>query len=115
MLGLGASVSLKSQEGERTIPLEEFYQGHQKTVLKNNEVIASITIPIQKGYCGFEKGAKRVAVDISKVCSCVNIVMKENKVVSCRFAFGGVDQYPTIAKKSMKKLLGKARHRVDTC
>ncbi len=107
LLGLGASVSLKSKDNERVISLDEFYKGYQKTVLQENEVIAGIEIPIPKGYCGFEKGVKRVAVDISKVCSFVNVVLDGNVVISCRIAFGGVGEYPTIAKKNMKKLMGK--------
>lgn len=107
LLGLGAEVVLKSKESERKIPLTEFYQGYQKTVMTEYEVIAGIEVSIPSGYCGFEKGAKRVAVDISKICSFVNVELENDKVVACRIAFGGVDRYPTIAKKSMKNLVGK--------
>ena len=107
LLGLGASVVLKSKEAERVIPLEEFFTGYQTTVMNSREIIASIEVPVQTGEGIFIKGAKRVAVDISKICSLIYVELKENKISACRIAFGGVDQYPTIAKKTMKKIINK--------
>jgi carbon-monoxide dehydrogenase medium subunit len=45
LLTLGASVKIKSARTERTVPLESFFTGPRKTVLKPNELVLEITVP----------------------------------------------------------------------
>lgn len=45
LMALGASVVLRSQDGERTVPLQEFFLGVRKTVLQDNEVMVDIFFP----------------------------------------------------------------------
>ncbi len=42
---LGASVTLSSLEGERTIPLSAFYTGLRRTVMRSDELLTAITFP----------------------------------------------------------------------
>jgi carbon-monoxide dehydrogenase medium subunit len=45
LMALDASVVLVSRAGERTIPLESFYEGVRRTVLRPNELLREIRIP----------------------------------------------------------------------
>lgn len=107
LLGLGAILTLKSNQKERKVPLEDFYKDYRITELHKNEIISSIEIPIPNGKCSFIKGSKRLAVDISKICSFMNIAIQDNKITHCRIAFGGTEKYPALAKNVMHNIAGK--------
>jgi carbon-monoxide dehydrogenase medium subunit len=69
LMALGASVTLVSTRGERTIPLSEFYTGVRKTVMQPDELLVDISFPAltqsQRGT--FVKMALRRAQAISLV------------------------------------------------
>jgi carbon-monoxide dehydrogenase medium subunit len=45
MLALGATVVARGPKGERTVPIEQFFQGLFTTALKGNEILTEIRIP----------------------------------------------------------------------
>ena len=45
MLALGAQVTTRGPEGERTIPLSEFFEGPLTTALKEAEILTEIQVP----------------------------------------------------------------------
>lgn len=45
LMALGASVTLASLQGERTVPLNEFYTGLRRTVMRPDELLTGITFP----------------------------------------------------------------------
>ncbi len=45
LLALGASVRLCSVAGERVVPLDDFFSGYRKTVLRPEEVLCEVLIP----------------------------------------------------------------------
>jgi carbon-monoxide dehydrogenase medium subunit len=45
LMALGARVTLKSDLGERNVPLDEFYSGVRKTVMEPGEVITNVAFP----------------------------------------------------------------------
>jgi xanthine dehydrogenase small subunit len=107
LLGLGAELILLSAKGERRIALENFYKGFKIVDLASDEIIYKIEVPLQQGFCGFEKTSKRIAVDISAVNSVLNLQFEKDVIVKSRIAFGGVNIFPALAKKAAQFLIGK--------
>ncbi len=48
LMALGASVTLLSTQGERTVPLKDFYLGVRKTVMRPDEMLMDISFPALK-------------------------------------------------------------------
>ncbi len=62
-----AVIVARSVEGERRIPIREFYTGYRKSVLRQDELIVSVEIPPVTGRQAFRKVGTRAAQAISKV------------------------------------------------
>ena len=45
LMALGASVTLLSTQGERTIPMDDFYLGVRKTLMRDDEMLIDISFP----------------------------------------------------------------------
>jgi carbon-monoxide dehydrogenase medium subunit len=52
MLALGASVVAKGPKGDRTIPIDQFFQGLFTTALAANEILTEIRIPVPPKLSG---------------------------------------------------------------
>lgn len=66
LLVLRASVTLGGLDKDRTIPLEELFDGFKHLTLKN-EMIISLNIPIQKHQYYYRKVGSRERLNISKL------------------------------------------------
>ncbi|MBM7583737.1 CO/xanthine dehydrogenase FAD-binding subunit [Bacillus pakistanensis] len=96
---LGAVIELRSMTSVRQIPIEEFFIGPGKTILKTNEMITNIMIPPQKANeIGiFQKLGPRKAQSISIVNVAISLLMgKDRKCLGGKIAFGAVA--PTIIR-----------------
>lgn len=86
-----AKINLVSISGQRTVPISDFFLGYKKLSLQKNEIIRSISIPINspEGKYDFFKIAIRPEMAVSKV----NLAYAlENN--SIRLASGGVRDIP---------------------
>jgi len=110
LIALGATVTVASTEGPRTVPLEDFVQDYFETDLKHNELLTEVRVPTpapQTGtvYSKFnviesELGTVGVAVSITlsatdRTCGDVRIVL------------GGAGPRPLRAKQAEAALRGK--------
>ncbi len=65
---LDASVTLKSEDGERTILLDDFITGSKKTLLRDDEIISEILIPpVKATHYFYHKIGMRRSNAISKL------------------------------------------------
>ncbi|WP_257347329.1 FAD binding domain-containing protein [Pseudalkalibacillus decolorationis] len=96
---LGAVFELRSITSVRLVPIEEFFIGPGKTILKKKEMITNIIIPPQKANeIGiFQKLGPRKAQSISIVNVAISLLMgKDRKCLGGKIAFGAVA--PTIIR-----------------
>ncbi|MBN3806813.1 xanthine dehydrogenase small subunit [Paraburkholderia sp. Ac-20336] len=70
LLALGAEVVLRRARTTRTLPLDAFYLGYQKTALAAGEFVMALRVPRPVGNLRFRtyKVSKRYDQDISAVC-----------------------------------------------
>ncbi len=60
MLALEATLNVRGANGERTIPIAEFFQDYLTTALEDGEVLTSIDVPSLEGWrWGYEKFTRR--------------------------------------------------------
>ena len=110
LMALGASVTLQSTQGTRTVSLKEFYTGVRKTVMQPDEMLVDISFPAmkqtQRGT--FIKLALRRAQAISIVDTAIILDLQADTVRSASITLGSVA--PTIihANEAEAYLAGKA-------
>jgi len=108
LLALGSTVVIKSKNNEYKIQLKDFFKEYKNIALdKNSEIISAIEIPFQRNYCNFEKTSKRMVMDIATINSCINLNVRNNKIISCNLALGGVSAIPVLAVKTSDFLIKK--------
>jgi len=110
LMALGASVTLISIRGERTVALKDFYLGVRKTVMQPDEMLAEISFPaLKKSQRGtFMKLALRRAQAISIVNATIILDLKADTVQSASITLGAVT--PVIAHaEAAEKFLAKKK------
>lgn len=107
LIALGATLQLRSIDGARSLPLEDFFIDYGKQDRAKNEFVQAITIPKQVDALRCYKLSKRFDQDISAVCGCFWIEIADNKVTRVRLAFGGMAGTPKRAKNAETALQGQ--------
>ncbi|MBO38167.1 MAG: xanthine dehydrogenase small subunit [Rhodospirillaceae bacterium] len=102
LISLDASLTLASAEGEREVPIEDYFVGYRETCLKSNEVIKNIKIPTLLDNQMFRtyKVSKRYDQDISSVIGAYRLTIKNSRITNARVAYGGLAPRPCRAKKT---------------
>lgn len=115
LLALDAEIKIVSADGDRSLPLSEFFKGYRLTDLKTGEVIVSVKIPkgmppgatrrLSQSY----KIGKRGTDDISIVAAAFTVDLdQQNTVVQARLAYGGVAATPARAIAVENLLIGRS-------
>ena len=110
LIAMDAGVTLRSKEGERTLPLQQFFTGVRKTVLSPDEMLVDIcfhAIKPKKQRGTFYKSGLRRAQAISVVNLTAILDFDKDKITNASIALGSVA--PTIirAEKAEKYIMGK--------
>ena len=109
LMALGATIVLRSKNGRREMPVENFYIGYHQTELKPNEVLEKIIIPklpedhIFKAY----KLARRRDLDVASITGAFNLKIDNGVVTFARFGYGGGGAIPQLATNAQNAILGK--------
>lgn len=107
LYALDAIVVLESIEGIRELPINEVITGPRKHVIKQNEIIKEIKIPISVFTNSvFEKVGGRKADAISKVSFTGAVNIKDDKVLDFRITFGAVSATILRRKELEEKYVG---------
>ena len=107
LLALDASVKLRSPDGERIVPLAEFFLGPEQTVAKPDEVLTEVIIPLQEGSSAFIKLGRRKAFTLSVTSVAAFTRVKDGRFEEVRVALGAVSPTPMRARKVEEALKGK--------
>jgi CO/xanthine dehydrogenase FAD-binding subunit len=82
---------LVSSKGERMLPISEFFLGRNKTSLQEDELLVEILMS-KKGLNNYyyKKVGARNALAISRVSFAAVLDLEDNRIISCRTAFGAI-------------------------
>jgi CO/xanthine dehydrogenase FAD-binding subunit len=110
LLAYDASVVLRSAEGERRVPLEQFFVGPGQTVLGPSELLVEVLVPRppDRTRCQFMKLGRRRAMAISVASVAARLTLDKNGEVECaRIALGSVAPTPIRAREAERQLVGR--------
>ncbi|MFE2378694.1 xanthine dehydrogenase small subunit [Streptomyces sp. NPDC059398] len=95
LLALEASVVLTGAEGEREVPLAEYFTGYRQSVRRPGELIRAVRVPLPLSpVVAFHKIAKRRFDDISSVAVAFALDIEDGTVRKARIGLGGVAATP---------------------
>lgn len=111
LMAYGAEVVLKSRRGERTLPLETFFQGPGQTLLEIDEILTEIIIqrPPESAGAGYIKLGTRKALEISlvNVAAYVALDSSGTTIEAARVVLGAVAPTPLRSPFAEKLLIGE--------
>ncbi|TRY18225.1 xanthine dehydrogenase small subunit [Tessaracoccus rhinocerotis] len=108
LLALDATLVLAARDGERQVPLAEYFTGYRETVLRKGELIRAVRVPQpQPAATMFLKVAKRRFDDISSVAVAIGADFSNGKVSRVRIGLGGVAATPIRATTVEDHLTGR--------
>lgn len=111
MLALSAEAKIVGPNGERDVPLAEFFKGIGKTVLKPDELLIEIRVPEPNpnSYGKYIKHSPRGTIDLAIVNITVIITLKSRTKLceDASIVLGAVAPTPLRAKKAEEVLKGK--------
>lgn len=109
LIVLGATLTLQSASGTRSLPIEEYFLDYKKTALQPGEFIAAIEIPRNTGGAAFRmyKISKRFDDDISAVCGAFIASVDGGALRDVRIGYGGMAAIPKRATNCEAVLEGQ--------
>jgi carbon-monoxide dehydrogenase medium subunit len=111
LIALGAQLKLVSLRGERTILVEDFFKGPEKTILNRFELVTEIQIPpfCLREFGSYIKHTARRAMDLANVGIAVWCALDTKKDIckDIKISMGAVAPTPMRARKAEAILIGK--------
>ncbi|MEV5973454.1 FAD binding domain-containing protein [Streptomyces sp. NPDC051921] len=108
LLALEASLVLADADGERVVPLADYFTGYRQSVRRPDELIRAVRIPLPLSrVTAFHKIAKRRFDDISSVAVAFALDIEDGIVRKARIGLGGVAATPIRALATEAALEGK--------
>jgi xanthine dehydrogenase small subunit len=108
LLAMDASLVLASAEGEREVPLADYFTDYRQSVRRPDELIKTIRVPLPLApVTAFHKIAKRRFDDISSVAVAYALTVEGGHVASVRIGLGGVAATPLRAVTAEHALKGR--------
>jgi len=117
LMAYEAQFRLLSNRGEVVVPAEEFFIGPKETILKPDQLLTQIILPLphERTYGSWIKIGKRKAVVIATITLALVVKMAEdNKTIKeVRTCLGSVAPTPIEIKEIRKKMVGKRFNQLD--
>jgi len=106
LLALDAQVKLVGEDGQRVLPLAQFYTGFMTTALTPGELVTELRVPVPKGVTVYLKYGRRQANTPAIVSLAAHLVLDGEKVAHARLALNGVGPHPLRATRAEGVLAG---------
>ena len=107
LIALDARLHLRRGAARRSLPLEDFFLDYGRQDRAPGEFVEAVSIPAKAPNLRCYKVSKRFDQDISALCGCFNIEVKDGIVGSARVAFGGMAGIPKRARNVEAALTGQ--------
>jgi aerobic carbon-monoxide dehydrogenase medium subunit len=110
LMAMDARIVVRSQRGQHTVPIEQFFTGYYETVLAPDEIVTEVLIPIQPSGVGtaFLKFLPATQDDYATVSVAAQIALNGNGTVAeVRVALGAAATVPVRARGVEAMLTGK--------
>jgi aerobic carbon-monoxide dehydrogenase medium subunit len=108
MLAVRAEVVARSADGERTIPIDELFQGPFTTSLRTNEIITEVRVPAPGRAGGTYLKLERKVGDFATVGVAVHVAMSNGTVEQAGIALTGVGPTNIRAREAEEALTAQA-------
>ena len=107
LIALGATLHLRKGAKVHEIPIADFFIEYGKQDRAVGEFITGITIPKVADNLHCYKLSKRFDQDISAVCGCLWVEVKDDVITTARLAYGGMAGTPKRASAAEAALTNK--------
>lgn len=109
LLTMEAAVRLTSHEGERDLPLRDFFLGPRRTALDRTEILAAVLVPAlpEKTGTAYEKFQLRDASALAVVGVAARISLEQDRISMARVAVGAAAPTPILIDQAGDFLAGK--------
>ena len=108
LITVDSAIILRSRDGVRTVPLDQFYLDYMQKDLGRDEILEAIDIPLPKPdwLMRTYKIAKRFDSDISAVCAAFCLTIENGDITDAKVAFGGMAATARRADNCERALVG---------
>lgn len=106
LLAVDAELTLVSVRGERRVRAAEFFTGPGTNVLADDELLASIFVPMAGRSSAYGRVTYRAALDLAVVGVAVRLSVQDGVCVDARVALGGVAPTPLLVSGAAEALRG---------
>jgi carbon-monoxide dehydrogenase medium subunit len=109
MLALGAELIARGPQGERSIPVAEFFEGLLTTALRDDEILTEIRIPepAERSGGAYLKLERKVGDYATAAAACLVALAADGSVASARIALTNLASTPVDASAAAEQLLGR--------
>ena len=107
LIALDATLHLRKGTKAREIPIADFFIEYGKQDRGLGEFLTGITIPKVEDNLYCYKLSKRFDQDISAVCGCLWVEVKDDVITSARLAYGGMAGTPKRAATAEAAMINK--------
>jgi len=106
---LNAEIELTGPAGARRVNMNDFYTGYRRSVMKPDELITRVFMPLPNGAEHFRlyKISKRHDLDISTFTAAFWMRLEQNVIADIRIAYGGIAAMIMRLAKTEQALKGK--------
>lgn len=109
MLALNASIVITGPQGERTVGIDDFFEGLYATALRANDILTEIKIPIPTtSSAGAYQKLERKVGDYATAGVAVQVTVENGTITAVGIGLTNVNATPMRAARSEEMLVGNA-------